>query len=275
MSEKNASSYRVFPNNRITRSFWTLNDEMHPRYKVTFVREIDATAMDRLRSTMERETGVKPSYTALVVKASAMVLSEFPYANRAILGPPFFKRLVQFNNIDTTVAIERDVPGAEAVVLADTIYDSISKSLVDISKELNGFVNATLETNERWRLFFTLLSRLPTCICKWIIRMPRFSPGLWVKHRGGVCFVNSPAKYGIDLVVGDMIFPFTVGFGWIKVRPLVVDGEVVARKTMPLSILFDRRIMAGAPAAKLFNRLALILENADVELHKWSGKQSE
>ena len=227
MSEKNASSYRVFPNNRITSSFWTLNDEMHPRYKVTFVREIDASAMDRLRSTMERETGVKPSYTALVVKASALVLSEYPYANRAILGFPFFKRLVQFNTIDTTVAIEQGCPRGQKLSFWQIRFMTASRSHLPISqRNLTVLSMQLLDTNERWRLFFTLLSKLPTCICKWIIRMPRYFPGLWVKHRGGVCFVNSPAKYGIDLVVGDMIFPFTVGFGWIKVRPLVVDGRL-------------------------------------------------
>jgi pyruvate/2-oxoglutarate dehydrogenase complex dihydrolipoamide acyltransferase (E2) component len=35
---------------------------------------------------------------------------------------------------------------------------------------------------------------------------------------------------------------------------------------MPLIIIFDRRIMAGAPAARFFNRLAQMLENADSEM---------
>jgi pyruvate/2-oxoglutarate dehydrogenase complex dihydrolipoamide acyltransferase (E2) component len=74
--------------------------------------------------------------------------------------------------------------------------------------------------------------------------------------------VNSPAKYGIDQIVVDQIWPLTVSFGWVKERPYVVDGEVTARKTMPLFIIFDRRIMAGAPSARFFNRLAEILENA-------------
>ncbi len=261
-----ATSYRVLPANRMARAFWTLNNEMRPAHKVTFIREIDATAMDTLRNGLQITTGVKPSYTALVIKAATLALQEFPYANRAILGLPFRKRLVQFNNVAITVAIERDVPGAEAVVLADTLHDTLHKSLAVITGELREFANATLETNPRWRLFYSLLSRLPVWVSRWVIGMPRFSARLWSQHRGGACFVNSPAKYGIDFVVADMIWPLTVLFGWVKERPHACAGEVVARKTMPLSIVFDRRIMAGAPAARFFNRLAELLEQADQEL---------
>ncbi|KAF0221868.1 MAG: dehydrogenase catalytic domain-containing [Geobacteraceae bacterium] len=263
---KNPKAYDVLNSNRIARSFWTLNDEMRPVYNVTFVREIDATSMGNLRTTVQKTTGIKPSYTTLVVKAAAIALKEFPTANRAILGLSFFKRLVQFNSIDITVAVERNVPGAEAVVLADTIYNIPTKSLEDITKELHELTEADFDSNPRWRLFYSLLSRLPVFITKWLIRLPRYFPGMWTKHRGCACFVNSPAKYGIDFIVADMLWPLTVSFGWIKERPLVVNGELTVRKTMPLIIIFDRRIMAGAPAARFFNRLAEILENAEKEL---------
>lgn len=251
---------------RMTRAFWTLNSEMVPANKATFVREIDAEQMDILRSTIMQQHGVKPSYTALVIKAATIALKEFPYANRAIIGPPFFKRLIQFNDTNVTVAIERDVPDAESIVLADTIPDTCNMDLVELTMALQALSQATPENNERWRLFSALLSKLPVFISRWMIGMPRYSAHMWTQHRGGACFVNSPAKYGIDLVIADMIWPLTVMFGWVKERPFVINHEVVVRKTMPLSIIFDRRIMAGAPAARFFNRLAQLLENAE-ELH--------
>jgi len=252
--------------NRIAQAFWTLNREMTPANKASFHREIDATAMDRLRREILGAESVKPSYTALVIKAATIALREYPYANRAILGFPGFRRIVQFHNMDITVAIEKQVPQAEAVVLADTILAADSKSLGQITRELQHSLNADAEENPRWKLFFTLLSRLPVCLSRWILRSPRYLPGQWVKHRGNACFVNSPAKYGIDFVVADMVWPLTVMFGWVKERPIAIAGQVEVRKTMPLSIIFYRRIMAGAPAAKFFNRLAEILEIADTEL---------
>ncbi|OGF44255.1 MAG: dehydrogenase [Candidatus Firestonebacteria bacterium RIFOXYC2_FULL_39_67] len=263
---KKEKPFSVFRSNRILQSFWTLNEEMQPRNKVTFVREIDASAMEKLREKLLQTSGVKPSFTAIIVKAAAIALSEFPYTNRGIFGPSFFKRLVQFNSYDIAVAVERNVPDAEAVVVVETIYDSNKKTLDAVTQELKGFADVKSESTERWSLFHTLLSRLPVFLSKWILRMPKYSPSLWLKHRGGACFVNSPAKYGIDFLVADMLWPLTVSFGWIKERPFVVKGELAVRKTMPLIIVFDRRIMAGAPAAKFFNRLALILENAEEEI---------
>ncbi len=254
------------PVNRISRSFWTLNREMNPANKASLFREIDATAMDCVRQKLLETHGVKPSYTALIIKAVSISLAEFPYANRAILGPFFFRRMIQFNNMDITIAMEKNVPQAEAVVLADTIRDVDSKSLNIITNELQSLSKADMADSSRWKLFFTLLSRVPVFLSMWILRSPQFLPVQWVKHRGGACFVNSPAKYGVDFVVADMIWPLTVMFGWVKERPIAIDGKVEVRKTTPLSIIFDRRIMAGAPAARFFNRLAEILENAEEEL---------
>jgi hypothetical protein len=95
--------------------------------------------------------------------------------------------------------------------------------------------------------------------------MPRYSPGMWTQHRGNACFVKLPAKYGVDLIVADMLWPLTVSFGWAKERLAIINGELAVRKTM-LIIIFDRRIMAGAPSTRFFNRLAQILENADSEM---------
>ncbi len=275
MNASNDSRYKASSPSRLARGFWTLNTEMNPANKVTFVREIDATSLDKLRTRIAEETGEKPSYTALVTKAAAMTLQEFPYANRAILGVPFFKKLVQFKNMDITVAIERNVPQAEAIVLAETIMGVDGKSPAEITRELQTIAQSDLENNERWRLFFNLLDRLPPFISRWIIGIPKYSARQWVTHRGNACFVNSPAKYGVDFFVGDMVWPLTVAFGWVKERPIAVSGEVEVRRTMPLSIIFDRRIMAGAPAARFFTALAESLENAEekISLSKPEGAE--
>lgn len=265
------AKYQILTVNRMARAFWTLNGEMVPANKATFVRELDVSAMEEVRQRYLELNNQKPSYTSFVVKAAAIALQELPYANRAIIGRGCFKELVQFEGADITVAIERTVPDAEAVVLADTIRNSQEKSLIEINDELKAFVTATPESNERWRLFSSLLSRLPVFISRWVIGSPRYFTDLWVKHRGGACFVNSPAKYGVDFLVADMIWPLTVTYGWVKERPIVVKGQLAVRKTMPLTIIFDRRIMAGAPAARFFNRLAQILEQASTILDE-SGK---
>lgn len=239
------------------RSFWSLNDEMRPECKVTFVKEIDASAMDRRRNLVAKAVGKKPSYTSLIVEAAAMILVKYPVANRAILGPFFWKRLVQFNSIDISVAIEKDMPDAEAVVLNHTIRNCDDLSAADISSELQ---NALHTETERWQTFSKVLNRIPPFLCKWILRLAAYLPSQWTEHRGGACFVNSPAKYGIDLVIADMLWPITFSFGEVKERPIVIDGRLEVRRTIPLTMIFDRRIMQGAIAARIFNHYCQILE---------------
>ena len=78
--------------------------------------------------------------------------------------------------------------------------------------------------------------------------------------------ISSPAKYGVDMLVGNWPWPIGFSFGLVKERPIVVDGVVVARPTMMLIMSFDRRLMAGAPAARFFNAVGNSLQYAESAL---------
>ena len=256
--------YNYIRSSWAAKSFWSMNDEMHSEYKATFVREIDATAMDFFRNSNVLANGLKPSYTAMIVQTAAEILREFPAVNRAIFGPFFWRRLVQFSDIDITVAIEKSVVDADAIVLAHTIRACQDRSVAQITADLQ----AALKTEtDRWLLFSRVLNYIPPFICKWLLRSAIYLPAQWVQHRGGACFVNSPAKYGVDFVVADMLWPLTFTFGQVKQRPIVIAGKVEARNTIPLTMIFDRRIMQGAIAARVFNRYCELLENKGRAAH--------
>jgi pyruvate/2-oxoglutarate dehydrogenase complex dihydrolipoamide acyltransferase (E2) component len=50
--------------------------------------------------------------------------------------------------------------------------------------------------------------------------------------------------------------------------PRVVDGEIVARKVMGLSVSFDHRIVDGAEVAGFINTLKYLFENPEEILVK-------
>jgi pyruvate dehydrogenase E2 component (dihydrolipoamide acetyltransferase) len=50
-----------------------------------------------------------------------------------------------------------------------------------------------------------------------------------------------------------------LALGRIERRPRVVDGEVVARHTLPLSLSVDHRVVDGAVAARFTNRVMELL----------------
>ena len=78
--------------------------------------------------------------------------------------------------------------------------------------------------------------------------------------------ISSPAKYGVDMLVGNWPWPIGFSFGLVKERPVVIEGNIVARPTMMLIMSFDRRLMAGAPAARFFNAVAQALASAESTL---------
>jgi pyruvate dehydrogenase E2 component (dihydrolipoamide acetyltransferase) len=52
-----------------------------------------------------------------------------------------------------------------------------------------------------------------------------------------------------------------LGLGAIEQRPVVEDGEVVARHTLPLSLSIDHRVVDGADAGQFTNTVIDYLEN--------------
>jgi pyruvate/2-oxoglutarate dehydrogenase complex dihydrolipoamide acyltransferase (E2) component len=245
-----------------------VESEIRPGRTVTFISEVDLSAVERVRSAVAAGHP-RPSYTAFVVKAVALALQQHPYANRRVARRwwwPFSPRLQRFAASDVAVAVERDVPGAESVAFVDIARAADAASLDDLTAWLRDLATCDVNTNRQWRDFSGVIRRLPNFLSKWLIRSPYFSPRLWERYRGGAALVSSPAKYGIDTIVASWSWPLGVSFGLVKERAVVIDGAVAARPTFNLILNFDRRIMAGAPAARFFKRLVEILEHADVEL---------
>jgi 2-oxoisovalerate dehydrogenase E2 component (dihydrolipoyl transacylase) len=57
-----------------------------------------------------------------------------------------------------------------------------------------------------------------------------------------------------------------LGMGAIKIRPVVDDGEVVARPTMTLTCVFDHRVADGAQAARFLCELRNLIESPQTAL---------
>lgn len=260
------SDFKVLGKNRFFEVLGGLNVENHGDNKVAMLSEIDMSSVERLRVENARLDSVKPSYTAFVAKAVSLALREQPHANRIAIEFPFWKRIVQLNDVHMTVAVERDQPGLEQAVYAGTIRHTDKLDLTAITKELQALAQATPETSERWRKLKWIVENLPCWLARWVLSIPRLSPSLWIEHRGGAVMISSPAKYGVDIMVGAWPWPLGFSFGLVKQRPLAVNGEVTVRQTMMLTMSFDRRLMGGAPAARFFRTVCDHLENAERDM---------
>jgi pyruvate/2-oxoglutarate dehydrogenase complex dihydrolipoamide acyltransferase (E2) component len=231
---------------------------------ILFLEEVDLGEVERLRQIASERGLRKPSYTAIVMKSVALALREFPYANRRVYRSwPFgTRRLQQFTDIDVAVAVERDVRDVECATFVDVHRRTDATSLADLTEWLHQLVSSDETNNVQWRQLKQGSERMPRWLAREVIALPVRSPSFWRKWRGGAVLVSSPAKYGVGTVVGCWSSPIGVTFGMVRPRPMVVDGAVVVRPAFNFGLSWDRRVMAGAQAARFFRRVVDILLDA-------------
>ena len=248
------------PLTRAVTTSWAMNEVLTPKYMVSVVSYADATALAALRDEAQQGGRRVPSYTAMVMKAAALTLKKNPQANRAVLGLPFFKRLIQFNTLDIGVAVEKGLPSLPGAAYAAPIRDTANKPLDDITDELQALARCDESTDANYRHFRRILNSVPHPLSVWLINLPYWFPSLWARYRGCACWVNAPSKAGADLVIATWPWPITFSFGIVEKRPVVVGDEVKARLTMPIHMSFDRRIMGGGPASRVFADFKAVIE---------------
>jgi pyruvate dehydrogenase E2 component (dihydrolipoamide acetyltransferase) len=86
--------------------------------------------------------------------------------------------------------------------------------------------------------------------------------------QGGTFTITNFGAIGGEYATPIINYPETaiLGLGALEQRPVVEDGEVVARHTLPLSLSIDHRVVDGADAAAFANTLIEYLENPDLLL---------
>jgi pyruvate/2-oxoglutarate dehydrogenase complex dihydrolipoamide acyltransferase (E2) component len=248
----------------VTRSI--VGNEIRMGDTVTLLNEVDLTMAVDVRARLGAEGHAKPSYTAFVIKSVALALREFPYANRRIYKRAWLQfsrlKIQQFTAVDMTVAVERDIPGVEVATFVDVLRDAEKMSLADITQRLHELATCDASNNKQWREYTSIVNRLPAWLSKFLIGLPLHSPSMWSRYRGGAALISSPAKYGVDAIVGAWTAPIGVSFGFVKERAVVKNGRIVACPTFMLTVNFDRRVMAGAQAARFYKRIVDRLEDA-------------
>ncbi len=166
-----------------------------------------------------------PSLNDFIVKACALALREFPRVN----GSYHDAKFELYSRINVGIAVAKD----DALVVP-TIFDADHLSLHEIASE-------TRKLAERAR--------------SGEITPPELS--------GGTFTVSNLGMFGVDefdaVINQRQAAILTVGS--VKQRPVVLNGEIVARHTTHLKLSCDHRILYGADAAKFLAKLRELLEH--------------
>ncbi|MBI4536833.1 MAG: 2-oxo acid dehydrogenase subunit E2 [candidate division NC10 bacterium] len=202
--------------------------------RVTMFVEADVSEMVRLRRAnageWERRFGLKPSYSDLIHMAVARALREEPRINCRLEGQAIRVR----KEVNLAFAVDLG-EGLVAVV----IRDADRKSLGELAR-------AARDLAER-------------------ARAGRLAPA---DMADGTFTVTNLGGYGIEGFTPIVNSPQAgiLGVGKIQEKPVVIGGGIHVRSMATLSLVFDHRLIDGAPAAKF---LAKVKES--LERPTWAG----
>jgi len=199
---------------------------------VTHCDEADAGPLEALRLKMKPEVeaaGAKLTYLPFVLKALVEALKRHPNLNATLDEEEDEIVVKKYYNIGVAV----DVPDGLIVPVVKAVDQ---KSVADLAAEIQGLAKSARER--------TLdLADL----------------------KGGTFSVTNVGVIGGDFATPIINYPEVAILATMRVadRARVVDGRVVAKRTLPLCLTFDHRVVDGAEAARFTRDLIGFLESPD------------
>jgi len=194
----------------------------------TIMTEVDATEFvavrTKLKNAYAKELGFNIGYNDLLAKIVARCLVEYPYMNVRLEGDGI--RQLEHVNVGLAVDTERGL-------VVPVLRDADKTSLKTLASDFRELVDRG--------------------------RKGRLSPD---DMTGGTFTITNLGMFGIDQFTPVINLPEAaiLGVGRIKPVPSVVDGQIVARSKMWMSLTLDHRLVDGAPAARFLQTIASYVE---------------
>jgi pyruvate dehydrogenase E2 component (dihydrolipoamide acetyltransferase) len=198
----------------------------------TYVDEVDATALVALRGQLKgaaSEAGVNLSYLPFIMKALVAAFRRFPTVN-AVMDEAAQELIVRR---EVNIGIATDTP---AGLYVPVIKNVERKSILQLGRELVELTNRTREGKVGIE-----------------------------ELQGGTFTITSVGNIGGRFATPIINAPEVaiLGVNQIHDRPMVIDGQIVARKMMYLSPSFDHRVIDGAVAARFVSEVKALLESPE------------
>jgi pyruvate/2-oxoglutarate dehydrogenase complex dihydrolipoamide acyltransferase (E2) component len=190
----------------------------------TLTAEADATDLAAEMARLGDRWGRRAGYIEMIVRACALALRDHPLAgsrwSETGIVPPA--------SIDVGVAVS-----VEGGLIVPVVRNADTKGLEELGREI-----AALAERARAGQITT------------------------PETRGAVFSVTSLGAHRIDAFTPLLDLPQAaiLGVGRARLRPAVVDGEVVPRTLMVLSLTIDHRVIDGDPAAAFLDSVIGLIE---------------
>lgn len=223
--------------------------------------EVDVTKARKYLREVKARTGASPSFTAFVIACLGRAVDEHKYMHALWKGR---HHLILFDDVDVLTWIERDIAG-QPVVLPCIVRAANHKTFQEIHDEIRAaqvqdlakFDEGGAKESQRlpawlYRPYFAVATR----IGKWF-------PQLWKTSWGTVTLTvvgmeGKGAGWGIWTTSPSVCWITVGGIGQKRDE---VDGQIVTRDYLSLTVSIDHNMVDGAPAARFTERFKELIES--------------
>jgi 2-oxoglutarate dehydrogenase E2 component (dihydrolipoamide succinyltransferase) len=206
-----------------------LIDAQQTAAMLTTFNEVDLTDVMALRSrykeSFQKEHGVKLGFMSFFAKASVEALKKFPVINASVEGTD----IVYHNYFDIGVAVSSD-----RGLMVPVVRDVDQMNFADFESALGALANKAQSGT---------------------ISMDDLTGGTFTITNGGIfgSMMSTPILNQPQSAI--------LGMHSIMQRPMVVDGDIVARPMMYLALTYDHRIVDGREAVQFLVSIKQQLED--------------
>jgi pyruvate dehydrogenase E2 component (dihydrolipoamide acetyltransferase) len=207
-------------------------------YTAPHVTHHDTVVVDELVETRARlkpaaeERGITLTYMPFIVKAVVAALKRHPVLNSQLNEENEEILLKRYYNVGIAVA-------TDAGLMVPVVENADGKDMLTVASEVNELAAKARDRS---------ISR--------------------EEMQGGTFSITNFGAIGGEYATPIINHPETaiLGLGELKQRPVIEDGDVVARYTIPLSLSIDHRVVDGADGAAFANTLKEYLSNPELLL---------
>ena len=191
----------------------------------TLMLEVNMAKLLEFREKLSKKIGRKVSFTAFLAKAVAQALRNNLILNSSVEND----KVNVYEDINISIAI--DTPKG---LVAPAVFNVDKKNILEISDDIKKLT----ENAESGRLMLAELI-------------------------GGTFTVTNLGAFRVETFIPIVNPPQTaiIGVGKTRMEPVVVDNKVVVKPLTKLSLVFDHRVVDGAPAALFLQEVKYFLEN--------------
>jgi pyruvate/2-oxoglutarate dehydrogenase complex dihydrolipoamide acyltransferase (E2) component len=246
------------------RRIWVNTLELSwPSHAIYALLEVDVTGPRQLMAEHKERAGETLSFTGFLAYCLARAIEEDKSMQAWLKGRG---QLVMFDDVSIGLMVEHEAGGKRGL-MGHVVWGANRKTYRQIHDEIRAVQSAPLPENRGMPSWFRSAMLLPWPLSRmfmvWLRWSGRRNPTTLVSMSGTVAITSiglfgrghggwglTPTPQPLGLVIG--------GVAW---KPAVIEGRVVPREILHLTVMFNHDIVDGAPAARFTHRLVDLIES--------------